>query len=250
MLARRPARTDFIGSEYAAPQGEGSVVLLFLFLGSLIPIARVPTTGKPPLDKWSGLADHTGIADHTHPDYALAETLPLDQPEQVRALFEETRMQIIGLLSERAATIKELAETLEKPKGTVGHHIGVLEDAGLIHVVRTKKVRAIEAKYYGRTARTFLLQEQAKASVELDPGQFLATAAAEYGRVEEGHPIGAMSALRHARIQDDRAGEWMSRLKDLVMEFAAESRGGDTTYGLVVGLYPTDRPHLPDQDRT
>ena len=60
------------------------------------------------------------MADHSSLDYELADTLKLDRPEQYRALFDETRTSIIQLLGDRAATIKELAETLGKPKGTIG----------------------------------------------------------------------------------------------------------------------------------
>jgi DNA-binding transcriptional ArsR family regulator len=44
------------------------------------------------------------------------------------------------------------------PKGTVGHHLKVLERAGLIRVVRTRQVRALTEKYYGRVARLFELK--------------------------------------------------------------------------------------------
>lgn len=90
-------------------------------------------------------------------DYELDPSLTFETTGQYRALSEETRMQIVDLVLERAATIKELSDTLGIPKGTIGHHFAVLEAAGLIHVVRTKKVQAIEAKYHGRTARTYLL---------------------------------------------------------------------------------------------
>lgn len=94
------------------------------------------------------------MADHKAPDYELDDVLDVDRPEQFKALFEETRVAIVDLLLERAATVKELAETLGKPKGTIGHHVSALVAAGLIRVVRTRMVRAIEAKYYGRVART------------------------------------------------------------------------------------------------
>ena len=64
---------------------------------------------------------------------------------------------IITLLEERAASIKQLAEALDKPKGSVGHHVKALEAAGLIRVVRTRQVRAITEKFYGRTARWFIM---------------------------------------------------------------------------------------------
>jgi DNA-binding transcriptional ArsR family regulator len=44
------------------------------------------------------------------------------------------------------------------PKGTVGHHLKVLEKAGLVRVVRTRQVRALTEKYYGRVARLFELR--------------------------------------------------------------------------------------------
>ena len=47
---------------------------------------------------------------------------------------------------------------LDTPKGTVGHHLKVLEKAGLVRVVRTRKVRALTEKYYGRVARLFVLK--------------------------------------------------------------------------------------------
>ena len=192
------------------------------------------------------------MADHTAPDYELADTLRFDQPAQFRALFDETRSQIIDLLNERAATIKELADTLNKPKGTIGHHVGALADAGLIRVVRTKKIRAIEAKYYGRTARTFLLDPLGKDDVDLAPGFILTTAATEYSEAAadmiEFTDAGPLSTLRYARIPESRATEWVQRLVDLSEEFNGEERSGETTYGLVIGFYPTDRPHLPNSE--
>lgn len=193
------------------------------------------------------MADHTGMADHKAPDYELDQELHLETVDQYRALFEETREKIVDLLLERAANIKDLAETLDKPKGTIGHHVSVLEDAGLIRVVRTEKIRAIESKYYGRTARTYVIGDSPDSSVEIAPAHFLTAAAAEYAKLsKDDHK--ALSTLRYARIPDDRAEEWNMRLTDLAAEFTAEKRGGERTYGLLIALYPTDRPHLPDEE--
>jgi DNA-binding transcriptional ArsR family regulator len=186
------------------------------------------------------------MADHKGPDYELDDTLALDDAEQYKALFDETRARILELLLERAATIKELADTLDKPKGTIGHHVAALEEAGLIKVVRTKKVRAIEAKYYGRTARTFLIGNHPETGVELDPNHFLLKATAEFAKTPRDGDIGHMSTLRYARMTEERAAEWQKRLAELTVEFASEPRSGETTYGLLVAMYPTDRSHLPD----
>ncbi len=191
------------------------------------------------------------MADHTVPDYELEETLEINSVEMFKAVFDETRMQITDLLTERAATISEIADTLGKPKGTIGHHVQVLEDAGLIHVVRTKKVRAIEAKYYGRVARTFLLTSRVKdIDVGISPDYFLTSAAADYANAAHTHDdeIAMMSSLRFARIPEERAREWVMRLGELTQEFVAEERNGETTFGMLVAFYPTDRPHLPDRE--
>lgn len=185
------------------------------------------------------------MADHKAPDYDLDAVLRVEEPAQFKALFDETRLQIVDLLLERAATIKELAGTLDKPKGTIGHHVSALEEAGLIRVVRTKMVRAIEAKYYGRVARTYLLADRADVGFELAPDHFLQSAAKEFAQVEDPAKA-AISTLRYARIPEERAEEWVQRLTELAQDFTAEARSGKTTYGLLLAMYPTDRPHLPE----
>jgi DNA-binding transcriptional ArsR family regulator len=92
------------------------------------------------------------------PDYELDDLLVVDDPEKLRALGDATRGRIIALLNQRAASTTELAAALGIPKGTAGHHLKVLERAGLIRVVRTRQVRALTEKYYGRVARLFQLQ--------------------------------------------------------------------------------------------
>jgi DNA-binding transcriptional ArsR family regulator len=193
------------------------------------------------------------MPDHTAPDYELDETFEIDSIELFRAVFEETRMQIAYLLTERAATTSEIADTLSKPKGTIGHHIQVMEEAGLIRVVRTKKVRAIEARYYGRVARTFLLTSRVNdVDVGISPDFFLTSAAADFAKAAFDHDdeMPMMSSLRYARIPEDRAQEWVGRLGEVTQEFVTDERGGETTYGMLVAFYPTDRPHLPDKGDT
>ena len=183
------------------------------------------------------------MADHSNsPDYEMPESLELSAPEQYRALFEQTRTDIVTLLLERAATTSELAHALKKPKGTIGHHLKVLADAGLVHVVRTERVRALEANYYGRTARTFYYHrvEDAIGAEQ----RMLTRAASEVAAVptEGDHVLGA--GQRYVRIPAERAEQWHRRMADLLIEFGGEPRQGETTYGLVFAIYPTDRPAM------
>ncbi len=182
------------------------------------------------------------MIDHSAPDYDLAEVLALTDPAQYRALFESTRTQIVSLLLDRAATTSELAEILAKPKGTIGFHLKTLEAAGLVRVVRTKRVRALEAKYYGRTARVFLF-EQVGEGVGAVAGQ-LRQAANEAGAVPAGSDQPIDGGVRYARISPGQARAWQDRVHRILDEFDREPRTGEQAFGLVVGLYPTDRPRL------
>jgi DNA-binding transcriptional ArsR family regulator len=201
------------------------------------------------------MADHTAVPDQgagtdaspsATPDYPLDETLELTEPAQYRALFEATRTEIVFLLLERAATTSELADVLGKPKGTVGHHLKVLEEAGLVRVVRTKRVRALEAKYYGRTARAFLFHNIGEARGASE--RILSKAATELAAVPAGSELARTANVRYARIPAVRAEDWKRRLEELLLEFATQPRGGEVTYAAVIGIYPTDRPRLPDDD--
>lgn len=186
-------------------------------------------------------------------DYALDDELTLTVPAQYRALFDDTRSRIVTLLNERAATTQEVAQALGRPKGTIGYHLKVLETAGLIRVVRTKRVRAIEAKYYGRTARVFLYRHVHEAADR--PTRILEDAAAEAARTPDGALANANT--RHVRISAERAEEWSQRLNDLLTEFADQPREGGIVYGFTFALYatsrttlrglpPTDSPPSPD----
>jgi DNA-binding transcriptional ArsR family regulator len=181
------------------------------------------------------------------PDYDLADRIALTEPRQVRALSHPLRNTILGLLHERAASVTELATAVERPKSTVAHHVNVLADAGLVHVVRTRRVRAIEERFYGRTARMFYVDlERGSENAGDRPRDFndFEVAAAESAAAFEGGRLWGF--IRHARISEHQASEFWERMAELVTEFDKLPRSGDTMYGFAVGVYPTDQPTLPD----
>src|SRR6266536_6294167 len=89
------------------------------------------------------------------PDCELSERLVITAPAQLRAIADPLRGTILDLLLERAATVAELAAAVHRTKSTVAHHVNVLVEAGMLRVVRTRRVRAIDERYYGRMARVF-----------------------------------------------------------------------------------------------
>ena len=182
----------------------------------------------------------------TPPDYELADRIALTEPAQVKALSHPLRNTILGLLHERAATVTELATALGRPKSTVAHHVKVLTETGLLQVVRTRRVRAIEERFYGRTARLFYVGiERGPEGEELprDFNDFEVAARESAAAFLEGKVWGF---IRHARITEEQASEFWERMAELVAEFDRLPRAGKTMYGFAVGVYPTDQPTLPD----
>ena len=179
------------------------------------------------------------------PDYELADRVTLTRPSQVRAIGHPLRTTILGLLHERAATVKELALALERPKSTVAHHVKVLSEAGLVQVVRTRRVRAIEERFYGRTARMFYVGVERSAEGDDMPRDFndFEVAARESAAAYRDGKLWGF--IRHARITEAQAAEFWERMAQLVEEFDQLPRSGDTVYGFAVGVYPTDHPTLP-----
>src|SRR3954447_12987497 len=144
------------------------------------------------------------VADNP-PDYELADRMALTRPAQVKALGHLLRTTILQLLHERAATVTELAAAVERPKSTVAHHVDVLTRNGLLRVVRTRKVRAIEERFYGRTARLFYVSAEPASADEDVPGDFndFELAARESATAFEGGRLWGF--IRHARISQEQA---------------------------------------------
>jgi DNA-binding transcriptional ArsR family regulator len=176
-------------------------------------------------------------------DYDLDEVVYVEDAAAMKAVADDTRMDILNLLLERAATVSQLADALDKPKGTVGYHAKVLEDVGLIRVVRTAKVRAMTEKYYGRVGRTIQFRGSPRPD---DPHWFVNDALRSMVAVE-GDPL-PMFTSRVARIPVERAVEFSERILELSKEFLDLPRSGDTVFGFLAGVFPTDHPVLSDQE--
>jgi DNA-binding transcriptional ArsR family regulator len=174
------------------------------------------------------------------PDYDLVEDVEVSTPAQLRAMADPLRGTILDLLLERAATVSELASAVGRPKSTVAHHVNVLVEAGMLQVVRTRRVRAIDERFYGRTARLF------RVGAVTQPGDTNPLSAAATEAVPANNADELRATLRHARIPDERAREFWEHVVALAQEFAKLPRSGDTVYGLAIGLYPTEHPTLPD----
>jgi DNA-binding transcriptional ArsR family regulator len=142
-------------------------------------------------------------------DYEADDLLIVTERAQLRALSGEPRPQIVKLLRERALSASQLAAELGLPKGTVGYHLKVLERARLVRVVRTRRVRAVTERYYGRVARLFLLRDEN----------------------EDEHP-----GVVEARLTPEDARRFALRLERLIAEFRKHDDPDGERFALLARL--------------
>lgn len=199
-------------------------------------MGRKPSVAAPAAEQTAPAGGGTAV-----PDYETADVLVVRRPDQLKALADDLRSRIVVLLRERARSTTELAERLELPKGTVAHHIKVLETAGLITVVRTRKVRAVTERYYGRAARLFLYESQDGSQAD-DVRDIVAAslriAADEILPLNYDDPeaVGCSGVLR-VRLSAKDAERFNRRLDRLLTEFRDAEDPNGTPYGLALAMY-------------
>ncbi len=172
------------------------------------------------------------------PDYEAPDTLLVSDREQLRAIADDVRTKIVSLIRDRAKSTQELSRELGLPKGTVGHHVKVLEHAGLIRVVRTRKVRAVTEKFYGRSARLFLWEVEDNADARALGAAALRQAAFELERASDRAGFGFV----RARLTSADAKRFERRVKRLIDDFRAAESPEGAAHALVSGFWPAEPP--------
>ena len=169
-------------------------------------------------------------------DYEAEETLLVSDPAKLRAMADPFRVQLVQLLRDKARSTQEIAAQLGMPRGTVGHHLKVLEAAGLIRVVRTRKVRALTEKFYGRTARLFLYETEDPADGRAISAVTLRQAANEVDLA----PLVAGFGLVRARLSEKEIDRFERRVKKLMDDFRAADKAGGQPSSLTAGIWAVE----------
>lgn len=186
------------------------------------------------------MTDHSTEPNQT--DRGEAATYLIERPDQLHALGDPTRWRILGRLLVEPASIQELAKALGMAKGTIGHHVRVLDRAGLIRIVERHRVRGVVEKRYARVARQFQLP-RADSPIGAEHPELgllpLRQALAE-ARASGADEDPSMSIVVRARMPAARA----RRFADLVTAIAAEFADGapevGETFGFVGAVYVPD----------
>ncbi|HKS70619.1 MAG TPA: helix-turn-helix domain-containing protein [Ktedonobacterales bacterium] len=171
----------------------------------------------------------------------LPATKAITTVEQLKAFADPVRTRIMSIIQNQPATAKQIADRLGIAPGTAGHHLQVLEGAGLAQVTARRLVRGIVAKYYTRTARvfTFNLPHEVVGVPEFSL-KMLADARGELcdAMAAIGDDASLETAFPHLRMSEARLEAFHARLEALVDEFIAGPPDDEgQVYGLAVALF-------------
>ena len=192
-------------------------------------------------------------AEEAESEAVLPEDVPVRMPElplrlvvntaqQFKAIGEPLRWRILSVIQNQPATAKQIAQRLKVSHGTIGHHLQVLEEAGLAQVAARRLVHGIVAKYYTRTARIFMFDLPPEIVGDATVGlQIITDARDEYAetlaeRREE--DTFSCSSFPHARLSPERARVYRERLDTLIDDFIREAPDPDgQVYGLLISIF-------------
>jgi DNA-binding transcriptional ArsR family regulator len=173
----------------------------------------------------------------------MPEDLVLNEPDQFKALGHPLRHKVLLALRQRPATLAQLATALGSTKGTVGYHVKVLQDAGLVRLAHSKQVRGGTEQYYEPTSPRLRIGPHAPVG-----GEFLIKAAlTERLPPEAGSPD--ITLLRHLRLSIAQARTLASELERLAQDnqLSEQDQEAGQPYGVLLSLYRADIPVLPGE---
>ncbi|MET7994313.1 helix-turn-helix domain-containing protein [Amycolatopsis sp. NPDC005232] len=160
-----------------------------------------------------------------------SDSVEVRTTEQLRAVNNLVRHRVLAVLRDGPATITQIAVRLDLAKGSSSYHVRVLERAGLIHVVRTRKVRGVVERYYGMVAKTIELPDPA-------PGQrdvLMQHAIDDLATAPDGSP--RLVRLKHLRLSEARFAEFEQRLGELLDEMHAAREPAEPAATIAVAFF-------------
>jgi DNA-binding transcriptional ArsR family regulator len=156
----------------------------------------------------------------------------------------------------RGWTARELAERLDSKQTKLYHHLGLLEDQGIIRIAETRMVSGILEKRYQVTARSFRIDRSLLSGdsdsvidevldVVFDRARDEIVEAIRAGLIDldASDPKRRRMALSmtHARLSPKRVRRVMRFIEQLnAIDDPPDDEGED--YGLVIGFYPRATP--------
>ncbi|MBF4695678.1 ArsR/SmtB family transcription factor [Fusibacter ferrireducens] len=91
----------------------------------------------------------------------MKEVLVLKDLEQIKAVSQQYRLEILEAFDSSAKTAKQIAEAMHEPHGRVNYHIKMLEKVGIIEFVEEVIKFGVVEKYYAPVAYKLIIDSSA-----------------------------------------------------------------------------------------
>lgn len=161
----------------------------------------------------------------------MQDAFTIETPEQLKALSDSRRLELVKQLVERPLTVAQLAEAVGEDKSKLYYHLKALETLGLIEVIETRQKGNLLEKIYRATAKLYTVDrslfrnEHDMEMVSTSVNSLLDSAAAEVNRLATSQmtPEQVDQKLlqfhRLVRIPESRREEFGTRIDALLEEF-------------------------------
>lgn len=181
--------------------------------------------------------------------------LEVDDIEVLEVLSNPLRVRILRHLME-PASVKEIAEALDVPPTRLYYHVNLLEGAGVIAVVETRKVGAMLQKIYQSRARGFrpspklpLGDHEPEELARIATGVILDGARVDaeealtghFGQLRAGdteHTVHGALGRTVSFFTREEADEFAEKLSHFIEEEFDRDRTEGGEYGLTIVFFP------------
>jgi predicted ArsR family transcriptional regulator len=184
----------------------------------------------------------------------IPEEAFITDPSQFESLNSPTRIRILKLCTE-SLSVRQIADRLGVPPTRLYYHVNLLEDAGFLQVVHTRKSGARTEKLYRVAGRSITAGPDLIHNVDdiEAAAKALASIVIEPARIEAEHVMAKRLkgeeqswdlARSFANLTTDEFEEIASRLRAIVTDLMAGKRNIEnpesSEYSLTYALLPLD----------
>lgn len=166
--------------------------------------------------------------------------LTVSTEQQFKAISDIVRSRIVGVIQYQPLTASQIAQRLRATPGAIGHHLRVLEEAGLVKVVARRITRGIVASYFTRTARIFEFDfppEVRGFATKMDIAEKVHAELLDSTVSYEDDPL-LCNSFPHVRLTLARVMEYQKRFDALLAEIIEEPADPNgEVYGVFFGIF-------------
>ncbi len=194
--------------------------------------------------------------------YHPSEMLRITTLEQLKAISDPLRVDILEIIADEALTVKQMADKLSQPATKLYYHVSELEAAGFVKLVGTRVKSGIIEKYYRIAAESMQVDrsllnggEGVEESLRLLIDTVFDTTIADLARSfraglltqpgEAANPKSTRMMLSHdvCRLRQEDVPAFIEKFKALLTEMNPKTEAeGLVTYGCTIAFYPHAAP--------